>query len=117
MSFKTNRILGGGAPSGYLSRLETGNDTTPAIPRERLDDYFRSHLIDPHLLRTDAFDAFLADRQRRLLALIEQATGKAAYAGSVEEEGQDVEADEDTVEAELTIGKDSKSAEACASEA
>jgi hypothetical protein len=108
--FKTNRILGGGAPSVYLARLETGNDTTPAIPRERLDDYLRSHLIESHFLRADAFDAFLADRQKRLLTLIEQATGKAAYVGSVEEEGQDMEADEDTVEAELTIG-DPKSSE------
>jgi hypothetical protein len=45
----------------------------------------------------------MVDRQKRLLALIEQATGKAAYTGNVQEEGEDVEADEDTVEAELTI--------------
>jgi hypothetical protein len=45
----------------------------------------------------------MVDRQKRLLALIEQATGKDAYIGSAPEEGEDVEADEDTVEAELTI--------------
>jgi hypothetical protein len=45
----------------------------------------------------------MADRQTKLLALIEGATGKAAYAGDIEEEGQDVEDDEDTVEAGLTI--------------
>ena len=45
----------------------------------------------------------MADRQKRLLALIEKAIGKAAYTGDVQEEGDDVEADEDTVEAELTI--------------
>ena len=77
--------------------------TTPSIDRERLDAYLTSHLIDPSLLRADNFDAFMVDRQKRLLALIEQATGKAAYIGSVQEEGEDVEADEDTVEAELTI--------------
>jgi hypothetical protein len=60
-------------------------------------------LIDPSLLHADSFDAFMEDRQKQLLALIEQATGKAAYTGSVQEEGEDVEADEDTVEAELTI--------------
>ena len=43
--------------------------------------YLRSHLIDPELLRADDFDAFMADRQKRLLGLIEQATGKAAYTG------------------------------------
>ena len=31
------------------------------------------------------------DRQKRLLGLIEQAMGKAAYAGNVPEEGTDVE--------------------------
>jgi hypothetical protein len=45
----------------------------------------------------------MADRQKQLLGLIERATGKAAYTGSVQEEGEDVEADEDTAEAELTI--------------
>ncbi len=45
----------------------------------------------------------MEDRQKRLLALIEQAMGKAAYTDSVVEEGEDVEADEDTTEAGLTI--------------
>ncbi len=36
----------------------------------------------------------MVDRQKRLLALIEQATGKAAYTGNVQEEGDDVETDE-----------------------
>ena len=70
---------------------------------QRLDAYLTSHLIDPSLLRADSFEAFMADRQKQLLALIEQATGKVAYIGDVQEEGEDVEADEDTVEAELTI--------------
>jgi hypothetical protein len=60
-------------------------------------------LIDPTLLRADNFQAFMEDRQTRLLSLIELATGKSAYAGGVAEEGEDVEGDEDTVEAELTI--------------
>jgi hypothetical protein len=37
------------------------------------------------------------------LSLIEQATGKAAYTGTIPEEGDDMEGDEDTIEAELTI--------------
>jgi hypothetical protein len=103
LSYRTNRIIGGVAPSDYLDKLEKGNETTPSIERERLDIYLRSHLIDPSLLRSDNFEAFLADRQKGLLGLIEQATGKASYTGNVPEEGEDVEADEDTVEAELTI--------------
>ena len=33
----------------------------------------------------------MEDRQKRLLGLIEQAMGKAAYSGNVPEEGEDVE--------------------------
>ena len=96
-------MIGGVAPSDYLAKLQTGNATTPAIKAERLDAYLESHLIDPALLRADNFEGFMADRQRRLLALIEQATGRAAYVGDFQEEGQEVEADEDTAEADLTI--------------
>jgi hypothetical protein len=103
LSYRTNRIIGGSAPSEYLAKLQRGDETTPPIERERLDGYLTSHLIAPSLLRSDGFDAFMADRQKRLLALIEQATGKVAYTGDVQEEGEDVEADEDTVEAKLTI--------------
>jgi hypothetical protein len=103
LSYRTNRIIGGVAPSEYIAKLEKGNETTPSIDGKRLDSYLKSHLIDPSLLRSDSFDACMEDRQKQLLALIEQATGKAAYTGSVQEEGEDVEADEDTVEAELTI--------------
>jgi hypothetical protein len=103
LSCRTNRIIGGVAPSEYIAKLERGNDTTPPIDSLRLDAYLASHLIDPTLLRTDSFDAFMADRQKRLLALIEEATGKTAYGGSVQDEGEDVEADDDAVEAQLTI--------------
>jgi hypothetical protein len=103
LSYRTNRIIGGVAPSEYLSRLENGNRDTPPIQRNTLDTYLWSHLIDPDLLRANQFEAFLADRQKRLLTLIEQATGKPAYAGADEEEGEDVEVDEDATEAELTM--------------
>jgi hypothetical protein len=101
LSYRTNRIIGGVAPSEYLAKLEKGDETTPSIDRARLDAY--NITSDPSLLRTDRFDEFMVERQKGLLALIEQATGKAAYSGSVQEEGEDVEADEDTVEAKLTI--------------
>jgi hypothetical protein len=103
LSYRTNRIIGGVAPSEYVAKLEKGNERTPSIDSKTLDVYLKSHLIDPALLRADRFDDFMADRQRQLLSLIEQATGKAAYVGTVQEEGEDLEADEDTIEAELTI--------------
>jgi hypothetical protein len=103
LSYRTNRIIGGVAPSAYLGKLEKGDQSTPAIEAQRMDGYLKSHLIDPSLLRADNFEAFMADRQKQLLGLIERATGKAAYTGTVQDEGEDVEVDEDTVEAELTI--------------
>jgi hypothetical protein len=103
LSYRTNRIIGGVAPSSYITTLENGNASTPPIASHKLDGYLKSHLIDPTLLRADKFEAFMDDRQRRLLALIEQAMGKAAYTGNVVEDGVDAEADEDTIEAGLTI--------------
>jgi hypothetical protein len=103
LSYRTNRIIGGVAPSVYIAKLEEGNETTPQIDRTRLDAYLASNLLDPDLLRTDNFEAFMADRQEKLLALIERATGRTAYSGNIQDEGEDVEADEDTVEAQLTI--------------
>jgi hypothetical protein len=103
LSFRTNRVIGGVAPSQYLEKLEIGDKQTPPIERERLDSYLRSHLIDPDILRCDDFDTFMADRQIRLLGLIGQATGKATYAGEDGEEGVDVEADEDMIEAGMVI--------------
>jgi hypothetical protein len=103
LSYKTNRIIGDSAPSEYLTRLQDGDKTTPPIGPERLEDYLRSHLINPELMRSDRFADFMEDRQSRLLALIKQAMGKDVYIGDVQEEGEDVEADEDTVEATRTI--------------
>jgi len=95
LSFRTNRIIGGVAPSEYLAKLEKGDKQTPTIERNRLDVYLRSHLIDADTLRRDDFDAFITDRQKRLLILIERATGKAAYSGDVQDEGEDVVSYED----------------------
>ena len=103
LSYKTNRIIGGVAPSEYITKLEKGNSTTPSIDSEKINFYLASHLIDASLLRADSFEAFMADRQVKLLALIERATGKSAYTGIAQEEGEDVENDDDTAEAELTM--------------
>jgi hypothetical protein len=102
LSYRTNRMIGGVAPSEYLSKLERGNESAPPIARDRLDAYLVSHLIEPHMLRANTFDAFMADRQKRLLTLIERATGKAPFLGTVQEEGRDLEVDADEAEAELT---------------
>ena len=91
LSLRTNRIVGGAAPSEYLAKLERGSDKEAAIDNARLGSYLESHLIDPALLRADLFDAFMSDRQRRLLRLIEQATGRSAYTGADPDDGEEVD--------------------------
>jgi hypothetical protein len=102
LSYRTNRIIGGGAPSEYLTKLESGNSTNPPINRERLAQYLQSHLIEPSLLWSNNFDDFMEDRQRKLLVLIEQAMGKKAYSGDVPEEGEDMDGDNDDAPIERT---------------
>lgn len=99
LSFRTNRIIGGVAPSTYLAKLIKGDAANPPIDPAKLDVYLRSHLTDPAKLFADDFAGFMEDRQRQLLALIEQAMGKAAYGGTFAEEGENVEMSE----AEMTI--------------
>jgi hypothetical protein len=103
LSFRTNRIIGGVAPSEYLASLERGDKQNPPIDQERLNQYLLTHLVDPSLLRSDAFDSFMGDRQRQLLSLIEKATGKSAYTGDIADEGEDVAGDPDSVEADMGL--------------
>lgn len=96
LSYKTNRILGGVAPSVYLERLEAGGKDTPPIARDALDEYLASHAMDPVLLRADDFAGFMSDRESRLLAMISRATGHAITRSDVApEEGEDVEQDDE----------------------
>ncbi|MDD2867470.1 DUF262 domain-containing protein [Neomegalonema sp.] len=99
LSFRTNRSIGGAAPSAYLAKLEQGDAETPPIRAANLDGYLASHLVAPGLLRADDFDAFMEDRRKRLLALIEKAMNKPAYAGTEPEEGDEVEPEREEGEA------------------
>ena len=55
---RTNRILGGKAPTCYLASIERNHGVEPT----RLDEILGTHLIQSSLLRTDDFDAFIRDR-------------------------------------------------------
>jgi hypothetical protein len=81
LSSKTNRIIGGHAPSSYLASLERNHGLEP----ERLDRILGSHQINPLLLRNDHFDLFIQDRACRLLDLIEKAMGKKVQGRESEE--------------------------------
>lgn len=69
---RTNRRIGGAAPSSYLPRIEARD----RITTDDLDEILRSHDVDPLALRADDFPAFFTARFERLLKQIEDATGK-----------------------------------------
>src|SRR6266545_5702832 len=72
LSARTNRQIGGRAPSKYLPAIEKA----AGIGLARMDDILRSHCIGPELLRADHFWEFYAARAEDLLKRIEAATGK-----------------------------------------
>lgn len=72
LSYKTNRKIGGNAPSGYLEKIQKD----VKIPPERLDEILQSHLIDPTLARSDNYEAFFLTRKKAILQRIETAMGK-----------------------------------------
>jgi hypothetical protein len=90
ISARTNRIIGGSAPSDYLARIEKGSAKDEPIASDMLDAHLRSHCIEPALLRADAFEAFMVDRERRLLILIAKATGHSIIGAEAPPEGEDV---------------------------
>ena len=72
LSKGTNIFVGGEAPSKYLDRLQK----TANVTSKEIDDLLRTHLVNPEIIRTDDFYAFIADRKELILQRIEQATGK-----------------------------------------
>lgn len=101
LSARTNRIVGGIAPSTYLARLEKGGEKIPPIAPDRLGEILSSHEIDVELLKADAFDQFFDDRRGRLLGLIEAAMGKSAVREDIAPPDPDDSYGEDEREAEL----------------
>jgi hypothetical protein len=94
---RTNRIIGGSAPSAYITALEKGGDA-PLSPAT-LDGFIERHLINAPLLRADDFEAFMRDREKRLLALIAKATGHRVEHDAAALEGTEAEAGEPDLEA------------------
>ena len=72
LSAKTNRMIGGNAPSTYLERLEK----SAGINHQKMDEIISSHEIDPSFLRKDDVENAWKARQNSLLRLIESAMGK-----------------------------------------
>jgi hypothetical protein len=93
---RTNRVIGGVAPSAYLPKLErsylkhrgsegAGSGDGSGV----MDELLRSHRISPEHLRADAFDAFYEQRRRDLLELISRVIGKSIVVESPPPTGEE----------------------------
>jgi hypothetical protein len=94
ISSRTNRIIGGAAPSKYLFALETRG----RIEIPTMDNIMATHLIPSAALRADNFEAFFEARRQALMDLICGAMGKvpAAAADLSEPMGEPVDEEDDT---------------------
>ena len=72
ISARSNREIGGVAPSVYLGKLEKKGSVLPSD----LDGYVETHWIDHAMLRNNEFQDFIIDRAKKLLDAIEKATGR-----------------------------------------
>ncbi|MGC5583825.1 GmrSD restriction endonuclease domain-containing protein [Ornithinimicrobium sp. W1665] len=73
ISARTNRTIGGAAPSEYLRSIES----RAQVDATRLDQLLSTHLIDASHLRSDDFDEYFVARRERLCLLVETAIGKS----------------------------------------
>ncbi|MGH3319936.1 MAG: hypothetical protein ACRDN9_07110 [Streptosporangiaceae bacterium] len=89
LSARTNRVIGGWAPSDYRSRLAN----SAGVDRKTIDKHVGPHCIDTARLWSDDFDGFVRARQRALLNLVASAMGKpvASEVTSVGAESFDVD--------------------------
>ena len=102
---KTNRTIGGKAPSGYLRILRQD------ISEDDLNDVLRSHSINPVALANNDFAEFFVERGEALLQLIGNAmgkqlpSGKEVFAEALSNSGFNVEFVDDEVEYDPTGGE------------
>jgi hypothetical protein len=94
LTARTNRVIGGRAPSEYLPRLLN----SAGIDSDTLAKQISTHLADINYMQVDDFDGFFADRQRALLDQIGAAMGKPINLDAAEPAGRtDIfEPDDDT---------------------
>lgn len=111
LAARTNRLIGGRAPSKYLPVIEQA----ASVDAAKMDEVLRSHCIAPEALRADQFWDFFARRAEALLARIEAATGKTitrepelfragVVAETYDEGPQEWDAEEPLEEAAAVIG-------------
>ena len=80
LTARTNRSIGGDAPGEYLQRIAASG-----VPRDALDRYLQSHLINPERLWSDDFHGYFSARQWALLDKIRTVMGKQIASDDIEE--------------------------------
>jgi hypothetical protein len=97
LGYRTNRIIGGVAPSSYLKKLEEGKAGSngqiiePPIGKDALANYLQTHCIPVPELYANDFDGFMKMRQKLLMELVSHITGHAApTTAEAPEEGDDI---------------------------
>ncbi|MXX96386.1 MAG: DUF262 domain-containing protein [Rhodothermaceae bacterium] len=75
ISSQTNRMIGGNAPSEYLSSIQTHKQVS--ISEEKMDEILLTHCIPPKSLRDDDFESFMAGRKNKLIRIIESVMVKS----------------------------------------
>ncbi len=99
ISYKANRMIGGKAPSNYLTAIQSHKQV--GLDDEGMNNILDSHYIDPVSLRAGDFEEFFNQRRERLLEIIERVMGKA-----IEREAQDEnidDMDDETQEMETSV--------------
>ena len=81
ITYSTNREIGGVAPSKYLAKIEMKGQVASSV----LDGYLESHFLDVSCCRSDDFENFIICRAKKLLDIIESATGKVVSGRDSEE--------------------------------
>ena len=93
ISYKANRMIGGNAPSVYLTQLQRHKQVQ--IGDAQMDAILESHRIPVTELRADDFDGFYRARKWALLQLIEDAMGKRVGTGESQAEGEGQESNDE----------------------
>lgn len=83
LSGRTNRIIGGAAPSKYLLKVQEAIK----IADDEFETILESHVLDPKFLYADDFKGFFEDRKEKILQRIEQKMGKTIQREQIAEEG------------------------------
>ncbi|MBU3679788.1 MAG: DUF262 domain-containing protein [Candidatus Kapabacteria bacterium] len=82
ISYKANRMIGGNAPSIYLSKLQ--KHAQVQLEDEDMNRILSTHFIEPTTLRSDNFTSFYSARKTSLVQIVERAMGKSAATSNAE---------------------------------